>query len=586
MEQYEVLEQIGKGSFGSALLVRHKVERKRYVLKKIRLARQTNRCRRSAHQEMELIAKVRNPYIVEYKEAWVEKGCYVCIVIGYCEGGDMSEVIKKSNGNHFTEEKLCMWLVQLLIALDYLHVNHILHRDVKCSNIFLTKDQTIRLGDFGLAKVLTSDDLACSVVGTPSYMCPELLADIPYGSKSDIWSLGCCIYEMAAFKPAFKAFDMQALINKINKSVVAPLPTMYSGAFRGLVKSMLRKSPDYRPSAAELLKHPHLQPYMLRLQLKSSIPRSLFSANLPTKHDTNKAAFADAKDICKRKYSKSHSLKLERAVKLDQDTARNGLLGCTRTGMDCPELLSELMDGLSIQVTKNSVEDVVHEKYSKATRTPAPPPRRSSSTPRRRLEPSKTFHARTAHKEAPPSRSSANQTGQVTRRESLPLRMIKTPEKRQAINILTRLKSPDVSVNSPRIDRIAEFPLASFENPLHRITKLTSPSIIDQSITKDKCTFQVLRSDSENYTDTPDIDLLGADNSPRCLSDWRQKRFDTRSYQQRAEALEGLLEFSAQLLQQERFEELGILLKPFGPGKASPRETAIWLSRSLKEVAL
>lgn len=195
------------------------------------------------------------------------------------------------------------------------------------------------------------------------------------------------------------------------------------------------------------------------------------------------------------------------------------------------------------------------------------------------------------------------------RRASLPLSTrgaaLQTPY-RNNVGLLRSVDSPDVSVNAPLIDKIAEFPLASSEDPLFPIRKTSSTSaqcssssadIADCSITKDKCMVQVVdkafsrrslsdqsHGDTRNGSKSSEHNATtGASSRSSCES--RQRRFDTSSYQQRAEALEGLLEFSARLLQQERFEELGVLLKPFGPEKVSPRETAIWLARSFKETA-
>ncbi|CAL5339726.1 unnamed protein product [Camellia sinensis] len=524
MVQYEILEQIGKGAFGSAVLVRHKDEKNKYVLKKIRLARQTDRTRRSVHQEMELIAKMRNPFIVEYNDSWVEKGCFVCIIIGYCEGGDMAEAIKKANGVLFSEE---------------------------CSNIFLAKDQDIRLGDFGLAKMLTSDDLASSVVGTPSYMCPELLADIPYGSKSDIWSLGC--------------FDMQALINKINNR------------------------------AAELLRHQHLQPYVLKVHLKLNSPRrNSLPTHWPQADYMKKTRFVEPEDIPVSTYKeKWHSF------------GNNRTLNPNITGAERDSSFSQRYQSTPSYLNKKIAElfvEFIHEesdfgrkiisKASSFAMTPRLTPTKDSPTPKKRAELSKNRVS------FPASQKPEKKSVHANRRASLPLPMRSNP----CVGILDCIKSPDVSVNSPRIDRMVEFPLASYEDSVIPIRRISSTSAQgsstlpqgDQSIMKDKCTVQVLERNfgrlsfgkiklgGEDGSECSDQNAT-AGASSRTSSDLRRRPFDMSSYQQRAEALEGLLEFSARLLQDKRYNELGVLLKPFGPGKVSPRETAIWLTKSFKE---
>lgn len=501
------------------------------------------------------------------------------------------------------------------MALDYLHSNYILHRDVKCSNIFLTKDQDIRLGDFGLAKVLTSDDLASSVVGTPSYMCPELLADIPYGSKSDIWSLGCCMYEMTAYKPAFKAFDMQGLINKINKSIVAPLPTVYSGAFRGLIKSMLRKNPELRPSAADLLRHPHLQPYVLKVHLKSNSPgRHTFPVEWPSSNLSKKTRYLEPEAV--PPFSDE-----ERRRSFGNNRALNPSISGTEMDSRCSSekvkyftsCVEKKFSHLSIGSTSDDLGVKkalpVASKVSTAVKTPKLTSTKASSTPRIHTVPSKISNPGSTRELLPVSHTPANKPSRSSRRVSLPISMRAVKLEAPCIpraHLLNSLDSLDVSVNAPRIDRMVEFPLISSQDntfPTRRCSSTSaqcspaSPYSRDLSITKDKCTIQILGptlSAPRIAEPTLGVQQNGSEcsehnaatgASSRSSSDSRQRRFDTSSYQQRAEALEGLLEFSAQLMQQERFEELAVLLKPFGPEKVSPRETAIWLTKSFKENA-
>ena len=170
--------------------------------------------------------------------------------------------IHKQKGEYFPEEQILLWLAQLCLALSYVHDKQILHRDIKTQNIFIQNEHTIRIGDFGIAKGYNQNqDLGGSLIGTPLYMAPEVYnSSKKYSFRSDIWSLGCCIFEMCNLKNAFEAKSWNAVFVKVNKGQRAPLNNKYSIDMKNLVDSMLSVNGKNRPTIASILEKPFMKP--------------------------------------------------------------------------------------------------------------------------------------------------------------------------------------------------------------------------------------------------------------------------------------------------------------------------------------
>ncbi|XP_074169187.1 serine/threonine-protein kinase Nek4 isoform X3 [Rhinolophus sinicus] len=213
---YCYLRVVGRGSYGEVTLVRHRRDGRQYVIKKLNLRNASSRERRAAEQEAQLLSQLKHPNIVTYKESWEGGDGLLYIVMGFCEGGDLYRKLKEQKGQLLPESQVVEWFVQIAMALQYLHEKHILHRDLKTQNVFLTRTNIIKVGDLGIARVLENHcDMASTLIGTPYYMSPELFSNKPYNYKSDVWALGCCVYEMATLKHAFNAKDMNSLVYRI-----------------------------------------------------------------------------------------------------------------------------------------------------------------------------------------------------------------------------------------------------------------------------------------------------------------------------------------------------------------------------------
>jgi NIMA (never in mitosis gene a)-related kinase len=155
------------------------------------------------------------------------------------------------------------WFVQLCLSLEYIHGRKMLHRDLKSQNVFLTANNTVKLGDFGISKVLeNTNDVAMTVQGTPYYMSPEVCQSKPYDYKSDVWALGCILYELATLKHAFNAENLLGLVFKIVQDKQDPIPNIYSQELKNLVSLLLIKDERQRPNVLDILRMDFVKQHM------------------------------------------------------------------------------------------------------------------------------------------------------------------------------------------------------------------------------------------------------------------------------------------------------------------------------------
>ncbi|CAE6439027.1 unnamed protein product [Rhizoctonia solani] len=272
LDDYEAGDVIGNGSFGLIRKVRRKADGALFARKELNFERMTERDRKQIVAEVNILKDLKHDHIVRYHDRYVDRDNGILyILMEYCGGGDLSGVIKQTRrqNKHIAEDTIWSYFAQILLALHHCHfpnskasaegsslvqprpTQQILHRDLKPENVFLDSEGYVKLGDFGLAKQIGYATFTQTYVGTPYYMSPELINEKQYDTKSDIWSLGCLIYELCAQNPPFhEAKTHQELALSIRQGRIPPLPRVYSSAL---------SNPAMRPSAQQLLQHERIE---------------------------------------------------------------------------------------------------------------------------------------------------------------------------------------------------------------------------------------------------------------------------------------------------------------------------------------
>ncbi|KAI1723378.1 protein kinase domain-containing protein [Ditylenchus destructor] len=259
LENFELGKKIGKGQFSEVYRAFCPLTDEMVALKKIQLnVMKDKKAREDCVKEIDLLKKLDHDNIIRYYASFViDKE--LNIVLELADAGDLNRLIKHFKKNHrlLPEKTIWKYFVQVMRGLAYMHSKSVMHRDIKPANVFITTHGVAKLGDLGLGRFFSSQTYkAHSIVGTPYYMSPERMHETGYNFKSDIWSVGCLLYEMAALQSPFygEKMNLYALVRKIEKCEYPPVPSnIYSQQMRLLISNCICNNPAKRFDAGQVL---------------------------------------------------------------------------------------------------------------------------------------------------------------------------------------------------------------------------------------------------------------------------------------------------------------------------------------------
>ena len=295
-EHYDVLERIGSGSFGNVHkgLRRNDENGQIVAIKFMSKEKKTERELFALRQELEILSELGHPNIITLFGSKEDK-CGFSVVMEFAPGGDLFQMLAKKK--RLAEPDVREIAIQIVDALHYLHMNGVVHRDIKLQNILIGSDGTMKLCDFGFARRInfhntqtgskatptsTNDkrndialdyqmrncDLLSSIKGTPLYMAPEIMQEKAYDHKIDLWSLGVLLFELVTGKPPFVANSIYSLIHRVLEDAIPNLSLKGSGEskneeisvdLKSLLHGLLQKDPIKRLAWPNLLYHPFIK---------------------------------------------------------------------------------------------------------------------------------------------------------------------------------------------------------------------------------------------------------------------------------------------------------------------------------------